>query len=231
MQACSARRSPQRTAAGSCAADISISRKRDRFVFAPPPLTSVVPSVGVQTAETLGPGMPSIGSWPTSPSSLPLLGADAVMHSGDATARAHRCVAARPARHERAPDDGFARVRSRGQRTLLVSACDLWSSGEPISTTTFFGSDQEIQPARKGASLRACSRIRTQTIAGGRAFFHPLKGWDALAELGRAWYDAGLVADPGTSHYGNYEHFSLARHLGTMSRRSNTIVSTRPTRR
>ncbi|MBV8530426.1 MAG: hypothetical protein JO104_03840, partial [Candidatus Eremiobacteraeota bacterium] len=46
----------------------------DRFVFAPPPLTSVVPSLGVQTAETLGPGMPSIDAWTASPTSLPLLG-------------------------------------------------------------------------------------------------------------------------------------------------------------
>ncbi|MBV8531150.1 MAG: hypothetical protein JO104_07510, partial [Candidatus Eremiobacteraeota bacterium] len=55
---------------------------------------------------------------------------------------------------------------------------------------------------------------QAQTIAGARAFFHPAKSWDALAELGRAWYDAGLVRYPGTSHYGNYEHFSLARHFG-----------------
>ncbi|HLY01554.1 MAG TPA: hypothetical protein VKR56_03570, partial [Candidatus Cybelea sp.] len=48
----------------------------DRFVFAPPPLTSAVPSLGAQTAETLGPGMPTIKDWTAAPSSLPLLGAD-----------------------------------------------------------------------------------------------------------------------------------------------------------
>jgi hypothetical protein len=48
-----------------------------------------------------------------------------------------------------------------------------------------------------------------------RALFHPVAGWDALAELGRAWYDAGLVSYPGTqAHYGNFEHYSLARHVG-----------------
>jgi hypothetical protein len=55
---------------------------------------------------------------------------------------------------------------------------------------------------------------QVQTIAGARAFFHPFKDWDALMELGRCWYDAGLVRFPGTQHFGNYEHFSIGRHFG-----------------
>ena len=187
----------------------------DRFVFAPPPLTSVVPSVGVQTAETLGPGMPSIGSWPTSPSSLPLLGADAVMHSGDATAElTDALLPALPGTSVRLTMGSVVFDRGDSGRFSFQLA-DLWSSGAPISTTTFFGSDQEIHTGPQGRLFTSLLANQTQTIAGARAFFHPLKGWDALTELGRAWYNAGLVADPGTSHYGNYEHFSLARHLGS----------------
>jgi hypothetical protein len=185
----------------------------DRFVFASPPLTSVVPSLGVQTAETLGPGMPAINGWPASPSSLPLLGADGVWHRGGATLElTDALLPALPNTDVRLTMGSLVLDRGDYGRFSLQAA-ELWTTGDPISTTTFFGVNRQIYNGTQGRLYASTLADQVQTIVGGRAFFHPFKGWDALTELGRAWYDAGLVAYPGTSHYGNYEHFSLARHF------------------
>ncbi len=186
----------------------------DRFVFAPPPLTSVVPSLGVQTAETLGPGMPSIQAWTASPSVLPLFGADGVLHHGDATLELTDAVLpALAGTNVRLTMGSLALDRGDYGRFSLQLA-HVWSSGAPIATTTFYGADQEIHPGAQGRLFSSTLADQVQTIGGARAFFHPVKNWDALVELGRAWYDARLVSYPGTSHLGNYEHFSLAQHLG-----------------
>jgi hypothetical protein len=186
----------------------------DRFVFAPPPLTSVVPSLGVQTAETLGPGMPSIDAWTSSPSSLPVLGADGVWHQGSATLELTDALL---------PSLSDTNVRLTMGSLVLdrgdygrfsLQLAHLWTTGAPIATTCYFGTNQQIVYSAQGRLFTSELANQVQTIAGARAFVHPAKGWDALVELGRAWYDAGLVTFPGTSRYGNYEHFSVARHLG-----------------
>src|SRR5580698_1179594 len=186
----------------------------DRFVFAPPPLTSVVPSLGVQTAETLGPGMPSLSSWPSSPSSLPLLGVDGLLHVSDATLEVtDALLPALPNTGVRLTMGSLVVDRGDNGRFSLQIA-HLWTTGDPIGTTTYFGVDQQLHYSAQGRLFTSTLANQEQTIAGARAFIHPIKGWDALAELGRAWYDAGLVSFPGTSHFGNFEHFSLARHFG-----------------
>ncbi len=186
----------------------------DRFVFAPPPLTSAVPSVGAQTAETLGPGMPSIDAWSASPSSLPLLGADGVWHQGSATVEfSDALLPSLPDTNVRLTMGSLVVDRGDYGRFSFQLA-HLWTSGQPIDTTSFFGVDQRVYTNPLGRLYTSVLANQSQTIAGARAFVHPLRGWDASAELGRAWYDAELVTYPGTSHYGNYEHFSLARHLG-----------------
>ncbi|MBV8196572.1 MAG: hypothetical protein JO263_00430, partial [Candidatus Eremiobacteraeota bacterium] len=185
----------------------------DRFVFAPPPLTNAVPSVGVQTAETLGPGMPAIKAWPSSPASLPLLGADGIWHHGSATLElTDALLPALPDTTARLTMGSLVFDRGDAGRFSFQLA-HLWTTGAPISTTTYYGAGQQIVYSSLGRLFTSNLASQVQTIAGGRAFFHPAKGWDALAELGRAWYDAGLVSHPGTSHFGNYEHFSLARHF------------------
>lgn len=186
----------------------------DGFVFAPPPITSAVPSLGVQTAETLGPGMPTIADWPESPSTLPLLGADGTWHQGSATLEVtDALLPALPNTNVRLTMGSLVLDRGDYGR-FSIELAHLWTSGDPISTTAYFGIDQKIDYSALGRLFTSLLADQTQTISGARAFFHPFKGWDALAELGRAWYDAGLVSEPGTSHYGNYEHFSVARHLG-----------------
>jgi len=187
----------------------------DRFVFAPPPLTSVVPSLGVQTAETLGPGMPSIQAWTASPSSLPLFGADGVWHDGNATLELTDAELPSPAGTSVRMTMGSLVLDRGDYGRFSLQLGHFWSTGSPIATTTFFGVDPELHPGAQGRLFTSTLADQTQTISGARAFFHPAKGWDALVELGRAWYDARLVSDPGTSHFGNYEHFSLAQHLSS----------------
>ncbi len=185
----------------------------DRFVFAPPPLTQAVPSLGVQTAETLGSGIPSIDSWTASPSSLPLLGADGIWHYGSATLEfTDALLPALSNTTVRLTMGSLVFDRGDAGR-YSIQIAHLWTTGNPIATTTFFGVDRQIYNSYQGRLFTSTLADQEQTIAGARAFFHPARGWDSLVELGRAWYDAGLVSQPGTAHYGNYEHVSLARHF------------------
>ncbi len=186
----------------------------DRFVFAPPAVTNASPSLGVQTAETLGPGIPSIDAWLASPSTLPLLGADGVWHYGSATLELTDALLPSLVNTNVRLTMGSL-VFDRGDfGRFSFQIAHLWTTGDPISTTSFFGVDQKIYEGPEGRLYTSVLADQEQTIGGARAFFHPFAKWDALAELGRAWYDAGLVSYPGTSRYGNFEHFSLARHLG-----------------
>ncbi len=186
----------------------------DRFVFNPPAITSVTPSLGPSTAETLGPGLASVDGWAAAPTSLPLLGADAYWHRGGVSAElTDALLPSLPGTQARLTIGSFALDRGDAGR-FSVQVAHVATSGAPIATTTFFGSDQELHEGPQGRLFTSTLANQDQTIAGARAFFHPLRGWDALAEIGRAWYDAGVVAYPGTSHFGNYEHFSIARHLG-----------------
>lgn len=185
----------------------------DRFVFAPPAFTSITPSLGAQTAETLGPGVPSIDAWASSPTSLPLLGADGVFHQGSATLEVtDALLPSLPDTNVRLTMGSL--VWDRGDYGCYsIQLAHAWTTGAPIATTSYFGVNQQIDYSALGRLYTSVLANQVQTIAGARAFFHPGKGWDVLAELGRAWYDAGLVSFPGTSHFGNFEHFSLARHL------------------
>ncbi len=187
----------------------------DRFVFAPPPLTSVIPSAGLQTAESLGPGVATIDAWPASPTSLPLLGADGLWHHGSATVElTDALLPALPNSNVRLTMGSIVLDRGDYGRFSLQLA-HLWTSGDAISTTTFFGTQRQVISGPQGRLFTSLLANQEQTIAGARALVHPLRGWDALVELGRAWYNAGMVSYPGTSRFGDYQHFSLAKHVGT----------------
>jgi hypothetical protein len=186
----------------------------DRFVFAPPPLTSVTPSLGPATAGTLGPGMPSIDAWPSSPTSLPLLGVDAFVKHGSASFEFTDALM--PALAETSVHLTMGSlVFDRGDAgRFSVQLMRAWSDGNPILTTTYYGVSPQTYLTPLGRLFTSVLANQVETIAGARAFLHPLARWDFLTELGRTWYDAGLVARPGTQHFGNYEHFAIARHLG-----------------
>jgi hypothetical protein len=187
----------------------------DRFVFAPPAITSVTPSLGVVTPESLGSGMSAIDAWPTSPATLPLLGADAsIKYQSASMELTDALLPSLPNTNVRLTMGSLVDDRGDFGR-YSAQIAHLWTTGDPISTTTYFGVDPVTYDTAQGRLFTSTLQNQEQTIAGARAFFHPFPKWDALVELGRAWYQAGLVSHPGTSQYGNYEHFSLARHIGS----------------
>jgi hypothetical protein len=53
-----------------------------------------------------------------------------------------------------------------------------------------------------------------QTIAGLRGAFHATRWLDATVELGRAWYDAQHVLEPGTQAPGGFYHIGASHPFG-----------------
>jgi hypothetical protein len=189
----------------------------DRFVFAPPAVTNVDPSIGVQTAETLGPGAPNLDAWTPSPASLPLLGGDAYLTRGDVHVElTDALLPVLQGTQARLAMGSFVLDRGDAGR-YSAQVANITTSGDPISTTTYFGTDQKLYPGPQGRLYGSTLADQVQTIAGLRAFFHPLPNDDALVELGESWYHDALATQPGTQQPGSYEHFALTRHFNDAS--------------
>lgn len=185
----------------------------DRFVFAPPAITSVTPSVGVATAETLGPGMPSLDAWNASPTALPMTGYDAFATIGAGTAEITYAripsLFGSPARTAIA-----SYVVDRGDNgRFSAEFAHTFTGGDPISTTTFYGQDRMLFPGPQGRLFTSTLGDQRQTLAGIRVFVHPRSGYDATVELGAGLTQSALAARPGSAQTGTYEHFGLARHF------------------
>ncbi|HUA07907.1 MAG TPA: hypothetical protein VMA98_01450 [Candidatus Acidoferrales bacterium] len=188
----------------------------DTFVFDPPAVTNANPSVGVQLAETLGPGMPNVDAWNPSPSTLPLLGADAVLAHGPATVElTDALLPVLQGTQAHLAMGSYVLDRGDGGR-FSAQIANVTTSGAPIFTTTFFGADQTLYPGSQGRLFSSLLANQVQTIAGVRAFVHPWRGDDVLVELGEGWYHDGLAALPGTQSPGSYEHFAFTRHFNTI---------------
>jgi hypothetical protein len=189
----------------------------DHFVFMPPAVTNANPSIGVQTAETLGPGMPNVNAWSASPSSLPLLGADLVSTHGQSTVElTDALLPVLQGTQARLAMGSY--VLDRGDYGRFSAQVEnIATSGDPISTTTFFGADQTLYPGPQGRLFSSVLADQVQTIAGIRGFFHPFRGDDVLIELGEGWYHDGLAAQPGSQSPGTYEHFAFTRHFNANS--------------
>jgi len=186
----------------------------DRFVFAPPPITNVTPALGPTIAETLGPGTPSIDAWPSSATTLPLLGADALVKHGSASLEfTDALLPALTGTSARLLMGSVVLDRGDYGR-FSVQAAHLWTAGNAISTTTYYGGAQQVYDTPQGRLFTSVLTNQEESIGGARAFFHPLAHWDALVELGRSTYNAVPAAEPGTQHFGNFQHFALARHFG-----------------
>lgn len=184
-----------------------------RFVFAAPPVTNVNPSTGIQTAETLGPGMPSVDAWSASAASLPLYGVDAHMTRGTLSAEiSDALLPSLPGTTARAVVASVVDDRHEDGR-FTAAAADIRVGGSPIGTTTYFGADQTTYPGPQGRLYTSTLADQHQVIAGVSALVHPLKTTDALLELGSAWYTAGLAAHPGTQRPGSYIHAAVTKHF------------------
>ncbi len=187
----------------------------DRFVFAPPAVTNASPSIGVTTAETLGPGMPNVDAWNASPISLPLLGADLYTTHGQSSVElTDALLPVLQGTQARLAMGSYVLDRGDGGR-FSAQVANITTSGDPITTTTFFGDDQTLYPGAQGRLFSSVLADQVQTIAGVRAFVHPFRGDDVLVELGEAWYHEALAARPGTQRPGSYEHFAFTRHFNT----------------
>ncbi len=190
----------------------------DKFVFVQPPLTNVTPSIGLQTAESLGNGYPALKSWPDALPGLPLHGIDLTAHRGIAALElTDAALPALPGDSARASIASLVFDHSEGTR-YSFSYVHVATSGVPILTTTFYGANPQITPP--GSQGKLPSSIlggQLETIAGARASFHIGQVADSVVEIGRTWYNANDVLLPGTSKPGGFYHAGFSRNRNRLT--------------
>jgi hypothetical protein len=185
----------------------------DTFVFAPPALTSVSASMNEQTFESTGPAIPDLDSWNHITSTLPLRGIDAAGQIGSIALEATDALLPSPGDVSARMTGGSA-VLDRGDGgRFSLGIVTIATHGDAIDAPLLFGADPTLHPGPQGVLVTSSLAEQRQTIAGLRAFVHPLRGYDALLELGRSWYGAATVARPGTAQPGNFEHAALTRNF------------------
>jgi hypothetical protein len=94
-----------------------------------------------------------------------------------------------------------------------LSYVHVTTSGDPIFTTTLYGIDPHATPGPQGNLPSSTLGGQIETVAGARAAFHLSPRIDAIAELGRTWYDADLVSNPGTNRPGGFYHLGFSQTL------------------
>jgi hypothetical protein len=188
----------------------------DRFVFAPPPLTSANPAIAYAPAESLTNGLPALDGWQPFASALPLHGVDMLAKRGTASLElTSAALPSLPGTSARLTMGSLVFDRGEGTR-ISAQAAHVVTSGAPFVTTVPFGIDPQFVSTPQGVLPASTLSGQRQTIAGVRAAFHlaPRIGLDAVAEIGRAWYDAAPVAHPGTQGPGGYYHIGLTKTQG-----------------
>ena len=186
----------------------------DRFIFLQPTLTNATPSLGVQTAESLGDGPPTLSAWPAQPVGLALDGIDFVARRGVGTLEiANAALPALPGTAARITLGSVVLDHGEGTR-WSGEALHVATGGEFLNTTTMFGANAMTNPGPQGPLPSSTLGGQQQTIVGLRGAFHVARAVDATVELGRAWYNADHVFEPGTNAPGNFVHAVLARGFG-----------------
>ena len=188
----------------------------DRFVFAQPALTNANPAIAYAPAETLGNGVAGSDTWQPLSTSLPLHGIDLVAKRGLATVEfTNAALPSLPGEAARLTMGSFVLDRGEGTR-LSAQVVHVTTSGLAFGTTVPFGSAPAFAFTPQGVLPTSTLDGQRQTIAGVRAAFHvlPSLGLDGVVELGRAWYDAAPVSNPGTTAPGRYEHVGVSRVAG-----------------
>jgi hypothetical protein len=186
----------------------------DRFVFAQPPLTNVTPSIGIQTPESQGNGPPALDSWPAAPPGLPLDGIDMVARRGIATIEITNAdLPALPGTSARLTLGSAVIDHGEGTR-FSADLLHLSTGGNLLNTTTMFGAIAVTVPGPQGPLPSSVLGGQQQTIAGLRGAFHAGRDVDATIEVGRAWYDAQHVMEPGTQAPGGFYHAGLSHPFG-----------------
>jgi hypothetical protein len=188
----------------------------DRFVFAQPSLTSANPAIAYAPAESLTSGVPNADFWQPYASALPLHGADLVAKRGPATLElSSAALPSLPGEGARIALGSLVVDRGEGTR-YSAEVAHVTTSGTAFGTTVPFGADPSFALYPQGVLPASALSGQRQTIAGVRAAFHaiPAASVDAVAEIGRAWYDASPASRPGTQAPGGYYHLGLARRHG-----------------
>ena len=187
----------------------------DAFTFTQPVTPSWTPTMNFQTFESLGPGLADLDSWHHFATALPLQGADATAKIGVASVEATVGLLPSPL-VTRAHMAGANVVFDEGDKgRFSLDLVHVQTTGDPQLIPSFFGSNPTVNGGPQGKLALSTVGNQRQTILGGRAFFHPRKGYDATIELGRAWFDADMVAQPGTAQPGDYQHYALLRHFNS----------------
>ncbi len=184
----------------------------DPFVLTPPATLNVAPALGVQTFETLGSATASLDTWNPSRTTLPLLGVDATATFGQLSYEVTDALMPAPIGNGVRLTGGTIALDRGDFGRYSVDLAHVVTSGDAATVPALFGSAPQLHPGPQGPLATSTLADQRQTIAGMRALVHPRAGYDLLLELGRSWYDAGLVARAGTAAPGTYEHLSLVRH-------------------
>ncbi len=186
----------------------------DRFVFAPPPLTSLTPQIDLETAESLGPGPPALDGWPAVEPGLPLQGVDLTLHEKSTTFElTNAALPSLPGTSARMTLGSIVLDRGGGTR-FSADLLHLATSGDLISTTTLYGQNALLNSGPQGELPTSTLGGQSQTIAGLRGSWNIGGPFSALVEVGQAWYDATNVLLPGTAKPGGFYHIALTHVTG-----------------
>ncbi|MBV8668308.1 MAG: hypothetical protein JOZ28_03770 [Candidatus Eremiobacteraeota bacterium] len=181
----------------------------DRFVFVQPPLTSLTPQIGLQTAESLGDGPRLLDGWPAAAPGSSLQGIDLTLHDRSTTLEVtNAALPSLPGTSARMTLGSVVLDRGGGTR-FSADFLHLATSGDLINTTTLFGQDAVLNAGPQGELPTSMLGGQTQTIAGLRGSFNVGGTFWALVEAGQAWYDANHVLLPGTARPGGFYHLAL----------------------
>jgi hypothetical protein len=185
----------------------------DPFVFVQPPYGTYLPSTATPVFETIGPGFQDLENWTHLASALPMLGADATFKLGGLQFEATDGLLPSPEMTSARLTGGNV-VYDRGDAgRFSASLVHLLTTGDPQVVPVLFGSNPTIFPGAQGSLAQSTLGGQAQTIAGISALVHPHPGYDVSVELGKAWYNASLVARPGSESPGTYQHYSLTRNF------------------
>jgi hypothetical protein len=188
----------------------------NRFVFAQPMLTSVNPAIGYVPAESLGNGVPGLDAWQPDASGLPLHGADVVAKHGLASLElTSAALPSLPGEDARMTMGSLFIDHGEGT-TYSAQYLHAQTSGTPFVTTVPFGANPTFTSTPQGLLPTSTLSGQRQTIVGAHASFHVSSAAqvDGVVDVGRSWYDASPVAEPGTEKPGGYYHLGFSKKNG-----------------
>ena len=188
----------------------------DGFVFTQPAFASVVPSLVVAPAESLGNEAPTADWWALANPVYPLHGVDLVARSGLATAElSDATLPSLPGTSARIAMGSLVVDHGEGTR-YSAQVLHLATGGALVPTTILFGVGALV-PSPQGPLPATTIGGQSETIFGLRAAFHALRNLDAVTEYGHSTYAAQNVALPGSGRPGSYVHAGLTYGFGRSS--------------